>query len=64
MMGFISGEGNQGTTNKALWKIRFIDTKQRLEGDYEREQGAKQGESCSVAEDRTSRERSGGKDCG
>ena len=38
MMGCMSGEGNQGTTNKALWRIHFISTKQRLEVKYGQEQ--------------------------
>ena len=37
-MGCMSGEGNRGTTNKAKWRIPFIDTKQRLEATYGREQ--------------------------
>ena len=38
MMRFTNGEENQGTINKAEWRIRFINTKQQLEGNYEREQ--------------------------
>ena len=34
MMASIPGEGNQGTINKALWRIPFIDTRQQLEGNY------------------------------
>ena len=30
--------GYYATINKARWRIRFIDTKQRLEGDYGQEQ--------------------------
>ena len=37
-MGCMSGEGNRGIIDKAKWRIRFIGTKQQLEGDYGREQ--------------------------
>ena len=41
--GAMNEEENQGTTNKAKWRMRFIDTKQRLEGIYvqERKKGEK-----------------------
>ena len=37
-LGCMSGEENRGIIDKAKWRIRFIDTKQRLDGNYGREQ--------------------------
>ena len=38
MSGFIAGEENQGTINKAKWRNHFIGTKQSLERSYGQEQ--------------------------
>ena len=37
-MGCTNGEENRGIINKAKWRIRFIDTKPSLEGNYGQEQ--------------------------
>ena len=37
-MGFTNGEENRGSINKAKWKIRFIGTRQQLEGNHRLEQ--------------------------
>ena len=38
MMVSIPGDENQGTIDKAKWRIHFIGTKQQLEADNGREQ--------------------------